>query len=241
VPVCVEDRMCIARARCSKASSSAVSTQPLRRTSRGPKKTRSGACWLSMRCLKNEDRVLVKSPDQGHPLSDGTVDGHDRTRTAGPFKTLKLEFYGGNERPSRPPRSAAPMQRACRLPRGPPACRCSGPATLRSHLRPRRRRVPGATLPFAPALAAESTSTTAGAFTPLSTSVGREDGQQDLQGASVTFPGGVSAVLTGVPECGKRRRTPVPAGWSRSGKTRECRSGQDPTPSPGEGVFDGPV
>lgn len=56
-------------------------------------------------------------------------------------------------------------------------------------------------LPFAPSLAAGTTSINAGAFGPLTTTISREDGQQTLHDVSVTFPTGVSAILTGVPLC----------------------------------------
>lgn len=60
---------------------------------------------------------------------------------------------------------------------------------------------PGATLPFAPSLNAESTNINAGAFTPLVTNVNREDGQQSLGHVVVSLPPGLSANLTGVPLC----------------------------------------
>ncbi len=60
-------------------------------------------------------------------------------------------------------------------------------------------------LAFAPTLAAGTTNINAGAFSPLTTTIGREDGQQSLRNASLTYPPGVSAILTGVPLCPEAR------------------------------------
>jgi hypothetical protein len=60
---------------------------------------------------------------------------------------------------------------------------------------------PGSSLPFAPALSSESTDINAGGFTPLSTTISREDGQQQIENVTIHYPPGVSGVLAGVPLC----------------------------------------
>jgi hypothetical protein len=60
---------------------------------------------------------------------------------------------------------------------------------------------PGATLPFAPTLSSQTTNVDAGAFTPLSTTLAREDGQQALQSVVLHYPPGVTGILKGVPLC----------------------------------------
>ncbi|HSZ05754.1 MAG TPA: hypothetical protein VK778_11255 [Solirubrobacteraceae bacterium] len=60
---------------------------------------------------------------------------------------------------------------------------------------------PGASLPFAPTLSAQATNIGAGAFSPLSTTLSREDGQQSLQSATLRYPSGATGVLKGVPLC----------------------------------------
>ncbi len=60
---------------------------------------------------------------------------------------------------------------------------------------------PPAALPFAPTLAAGATSNTAGSFASLSTSINREDANQQLSGVSLHMPPGLSGVLTGVTLC----------------------------------------
>jgi hypothetical protein len=60
---------------------------------------------------------------------------------------------------------------------------------------------PPAALPFAPTLAAGSPNINAGSFSPLSTTIGREDGNQDIQAVSLHMPPGLSGILTGVTLC----------------------------------------
>jgi hypothetical protein len=62
---------------------------------------------------------------------------------------------------------------------------------------------PPAALPFSPSLAAGTTSNSAGSFSPLSTTIGREDGQQNIKTVQLHFPPGLSGILKGVPLCGE--------------------------------------
>ena len=55
--------------------------------------------------------------------------------------------------------------------------------------------------PFDPGFVAGMVSPTAGAFTPLTLKVSRDDGDQDLSTIDATLPPGVSAKLAGVPLC----------------------------------------
>jgi hypothetical protein len=56
------------------------------------------------------------------------------------------------------------------------------------------------TMPFTPTFTAE-TNPQAGAFTPFLLSFGREDGEQDLSGISVTMPPGLVGKIKGIPLC----------------------------------------
>jgi hypothetical protein len=62
---------------------------------------------------------------------------------------------------------------------------------------------PGGVLPFSPSLQTGTSSINAGAFSPLTTVIHRPDGQQAIHNVTISYPPGVSAVLTGVPECGE--------------------------------------
>jgi hypothetical protein len=60
---------------------------------------------------------------------------------------------------------------------------------------------PGAALPFTPTLQSGTTNINAGAFTPLTTTLSREDGQQSISSVVLHYPPGVSGMLTGVALC----------------------------------------
>ena len=62
---------------------------------------------------------------------------------------------------------------------------------------------PGASLPFTPGLAAGTTVNQAGAFSALTTTISRADGQQQLQSVQLQMPPGLSGVLSGIPLCGE--------------------------------------
>ena len=64
---------------------------------------------------------------------------------------------------------------------------------------------PGASLPFAPSLAAGTTNIQAGAFSTLDTTIGREDGNQNLQAVQVHMPPGFTGLLSGVKLCGEEQ------------------------------------
>jgi uncharacterized repeat protein (TIGR01451 family) len=57
------------------------------------------------------------------------------------------------------------------------------------------------TLPFAPTLDAGMSNIQAGAFSPLSTTISRADGNQDIQTVQLHMPAGLSGVLSGIPLC----------------------------------------
>ncbi|MGB7587416.1 MAG: hypothetical protein WBM00_01775 [Solirubrobacterales bacterium] len=55
--------------------------------------------------------------------------------------------------------------------------------------------------PFAPGFSAGSAKTTAGAFSPFHMNITRQDGEQELKGAEVTLPPGLTAKLAGLTYC----------------------------------------
>ncbi len=154
--------------------------------------------------------VLVKLAGHvevgGEPGVIGLAPGQIRTTFDDspqfPFDELHVDFFGGERSAlATPPlcgsyesvasfttwSSATPTGASSSFPitSGPHGGSCSGP------------------LPFSPAAVAGGGNLTAGGFAPLSTEVTREDGQQDLKGVSISFPPGVSGVLSGVPLCGE--------------------------------------
>jgi hypothetical protein len=59
----------------------------------------------------------------------------------------------------------------------------------------------GTSIPFAPAFAAGTSSPAAGAYSPLSVTFSRGDGEQNLGGVTVTTPPGLLGKIAGIPRC----------------------------------------
>jgi len=60
---------------------------------------------------------------------------------------------------------------------------------------------PGSALPFSPTLAAGSPNINAGSFSPLTTTISRADGNQNIQTVQLHMAPGMSGILAGVPLC----------------------------------------
>jgi hypothetical protein len=117
-----------------------------------------------------------------------------------PFETLKLHFFGDSRAPLGTPalcgsyvthasiepwsgNSAAEASSEFQITTGPNGGPCADP------------------LPFAPSLTAGSLNLQAGAFTPFTTTMSREDGQQNLGAIQLHMPPGVSGLLSNVKLC----------------------------------------
>ncbi|MGC2374856.1 MAG: hypothetical protein WA484_13370 [Solirubrobacteraceae bacterium] len=117
-----------------------------------------------------------------------------------PFENLRLHFFGGSRAPLGTPAlcesyattaSIAPWSgeppvgssSEFQITSGPNHAPCSNP------------------LPFSPELTTGSLNIQAGAFTPFTTTMSRQDGQQNLQSLQLHMPPGLSGLLTGVELC----------------------------------------
>jgi hypothetical protein len=119
-----------------------------------------------------------------------------------PFEDLSLHFFGGSRAPLSTPslcgsyttsasiapwsgNEAATPSSTFEIVSGPNGSPCASP------------------LPFRPELTAGSTNIQAGAFTPFTNTMSREDGNQNLQGIVLHMPPGLSGLLSGVKLCGE--------------------------------------
>jgi hypothetical protein len=151
--------------------------------------------------------VLVKFPGnlERNPVTGqmtGTIENLPQT----PFSEAHLDFYGG-ERASfaTPAQCGTYVAQASVAPwSAPPA---SPPVSVGATSEFNVTSGPGGTgcapnpLAFTPSVTSGGISVDAGGFSPLSTVVDRADGDQAIKDVTLTYPPGVSAVLTGVPEC----------------------------------------
>jgi hypothetical protein len=119
-----------------------------------------------------------------------------------PFEDLKLHFFGGDRAPLATPglcgaytttASIAPWSGNAPAQPSSTFDVTSGPNGSACH----------SPLLFTPELTAGTTNIQAGAFSPFTTTMSRQDGQQPLQGITLHMPPGVSGLLSGVKLCGE--------------------------------------
>ncbi len=118
-----------------------------------------------------------------------------------PFENLELHFFGGERAPlATPSRCGTYTTTAVFTPWD-----GNGPVTSESSFKiehgPGGGPCPGATLPFSPTVNAGATNIQAGAFSPLTVTMNRKDGEQNLKSIEAKLPPGLSGVLTGVELC----------------------------------------
>ena len=104
---------------------------------------------------------------------------------------------------------------------------------------PHETACPGASLPFSPSLTGGSTNINAGSFTPLTTTIGREDGNQNMAQVTLHFPPGLSGMLAGVRLCGEDQANEGTCGpESQIGETTVSAGvGSDPVSVTGGKVY----
>jgi DNA-binding beta-propeller fold protein YncE len=120
-----------------------------------------------------------------------------------PFENLELHFFGGERAPLATPsrcgtynttavftpwdgNSPVTAESSFNIEHGP----SGGPCVY-----------PGQALPFNPTVTGGATNIQAGAFSPLTVTVNRKDGEQNLKSLEAKLPPGLSGVLTGVEQC----------------------------------------
>ncbi len=118
-----------------------------------------------------------------------------------PFEDAELRFFGEERAPlATPARCGSYTTHATLTPwdgNGPVDTTSSFQITAGPHGQP----CPGATLPFSPALTGGTTNINAGSFSSLTTTLGREDGQQNLQSVVLHMPAGLEGLLSNVSLC----------------------------------------
>jgi hypothetical protein len=119
-----------------------------------------------------------------------------------PFEDLKLNFFGGSRAPLGTPGSCGSYTTTASIEpwSGNPAVGSSSEFQITSG--------PNGTpcanpLPFDPSLTAGSLNLQAGAFTPFTMTMSREDGEQSLRAIQLKMPPGLLGTLSGVELCGE--------------------------------------
>jgi hypothetical protein len=146
--------------------------------------------------------VLVKLP--GKVTLDeqtGQLTSTFENSPQAPLEDAEIHLFGGSRAPlSTPPRCGSYTTNASFTPWSGSASAASN-STFAITSGPAGGPCPTAALPFTPTLTAGTTNINAGAFTPLTTTIGREDGNQDVRAVQLHMPPGLSGILSGVQLC----------------------------------------
>jgi ribosomal protein L11 len=156
-----------------------------------------------------EAGVLVKLPGYvelgDEPGVSGLQPGQIRSTFANqpqlPFEDAELHFFGGERAPlATPSHCGAYTTNASYAPwSGNEAVGAQGSFAITSGAGDTA--CPGSSLPFAASLSSGTTNNNAGGFTPLTTTLSRPSGNQNIQSVTLHYPPGLSGLLTGVELC----------------------------------------
>ena len=144
--------------------------------------------------------VLIKLAGEVKLSDAGQITTTFRNSPQAPLEEATFSFFGGDRAPlATPSRCGAYTTQATFVPwsesspvgasstfhitTGPNGGPCQSP------------------LPFAPTLSGGTTNIQAGAFSPLTTTISRADGNQDIQTVQLHMPPGLSGILAGIPLC----------------------------------------
>jgi hypothetical protein len=146
--------------------------------------------------VANGDDVTIKLKGQVKPSSSGQLTTVFSDNPQLPFDNLDLKFFGGPLAALANPESCGTFTTTSDLsPYGAPAAADAAPTSS--------FQIAGCQnpTPFNPSFAAGTTNATAGAFSPLSVTFGRQDSDQELSSITATLPPGLFAKIAGVTQC----------------------------------------
>jgi hypothetical protein len=151
-----------------------------------------------------ESGVLVKLPGQvALDPNTGQLTATFKNSPQAPLESAEIHLFGGARAPlSTPAHCGIYTTNATFTPwSGTPPVTSQSPFRITTG--PNGSPCPPAALPFAPTLTAGTTNIQAGAFSPLTTTISRSDGNQDMQSVTLHMPAGLEGLLTGVKLCGE--------------------------------------
>jgi hypothetical protein len=118
-----------------------------------------------------------------------------------PFEEFEAHFFGGEKAPlTTPAYCGTYTTETSFVPwSGEPTAHPSAPFAITNG--PNGGACPGSSLPFGPSLTGGATNVNAGAFSPFTLTMTRQDGEQNLQSVEAHLPPGLSGILSNVELC----------------------------------------
>ena len=118
-----------------------------------------------------------------------------------PFTELKAEFFGTARAPVATPAFCGGYTTTATFTPSSATPAVSPTSSFPITSGPNGSPCPGSSLPFSPSLSSGVTNINAGSFSPLTTTLTREDGRQAPKSVVLHYPPGVAGILAGVPLC----------------------------------------
>ena len=118
-----------------------------------------------------------------------------------PFEDAELHFFGEQRAPLATPAHCGSYTTTASFTPWSGDQPVSSSSTFQITSGPNGSPCPRSSLPFTAFLTGGATNIKAGSFSPLTTTIGREDGQQNIQSVQLHLPPGLSGMLTGVTLC----------------------------------------
>ncbi len=122
-----------------------------------------------------------------------------------PFEELELHFFGGERAPLSTPSRCGPYKTTAVFTPWDGNAPVNTSSSFQIDHGPGGGPCPGASLPFSPIVTGGATNLQAGAFSPLTVTVNRKDGEQNMKSIVAKLPPGLSGVLSGVELCPEPR------------------------------------
>jgi hypothetical protein len=119
------------------------------------------------------------------------------------FEDAELHFFGGERAPLASPSHCGTYTTDATFTPWSGGSPVSSQSSFKITSGPNGSPCPGGALSFGPSLASGTTNNNAGSFSELTTTMSREDGQQNIQSVVLHYPAGVSGLLAGVKLCGE--------------------------------------
>jgi hypothetical protein len=145
--------------------------------------------------------TVFKAVGETRLTPSGQVIGTFKNNPQLAFEDAELHFFGGERSPLATPAHCGPYTTNATFTPWSGGEPVNSTSTFNITTGPHGSACPGATLPFSPSLTSGSTNISAGSFSPLTTTIGREDGQQAMQSVTLHYPPGLSGLLAGVKLC----------------------------------------
>jgi hypothetical protein len=145
--------------------------------------------------------VLVKLAGNVHLSETGQLIATFENDPQVPLEDAEFHFFGGERAPLATPSHCGAYTTTTSMTPWSDNPASTPSSTFNITSGPDGSPCPAASLPFSPSLTSGTMNINAGAFSPLTTTIGREDGSQNLQSVQLHLPEGLEGILAGVKLC----------------------------------------